>query len=91
MKIGNPVYITDKFNVTIDCNVYRGKYPITFSWFLNNTLDQSRGNVSSITITVTNAEDVHGDGYTCKAENHRGSDSMNSTIFRLENEFCIAP
>ena len=91
MKIGTPVYIIDKFNVTIDCNVYRGAHPIKFSWFLNNTLDQSRGNVPSITITVTNAADVHGDDYTCKAENHRGFDSVNTTISYVKNLFCIAP
>ena len=88
-KIGTPVYVIDNINVTIDCNVYKGISPITFSWYHNGTFDQSRGNVSSITITVTNATVIDGHVYTCKAENRRGSDTLNSTLVHNWG-FCIA-
>ena len=94
MKIGTPVYITDNFNVTIYCNITRGIPPITLSWLHNNKLDQARGNVSSITISVTNAADIDDDVYTCRADNSWGYDMMNTTIYYLEKrkkEFCIIP
>ena len=91
VKIGTPVYITDKFNVIIDCNINRGTQPITLSWFHNNQLDQSRGSASSITIAITNATDIDGDVYTCRAENVIGYDEMSTTVYYVKNEFCINP
>ena len=90
VKIGTPVYITDESIVIIDCNA-KGIPPITHIWFHNNKLDWLRGDVSSITITVTNAADVHGDIYTCRAENRIGFDVMNTTIYYVKKEFCIIP
>ena len=91
VKIGTTVYTTDKFDIIIDCNVYKGIPPITFHWYHNNILDQSRGNVSSITIPVTDAADIDRDVYTCKAENAIGCDVMNTTIYYVKNKFCIIP
>ena len=85
VKIGTPVYITDMFSVTIDCNITRGTHPITLSWYHNNALvNQARGNALSITIPVTNAANIHGDNYTCRAENLLGFDMMNTTIYYLK-------
>ena len=94
VKIGTPVYITDNFNVTIDCNINRGTQPITFEWFHNNAFvnhDQTTGNASSITIPVTNAADIDGDVYTCRAKNLIGFDERSTTIYYLKKEFCIIP
>ena len=87
------MYITDNFNVTIDCNINIGTQPITFNWFHNNAPvnhNQTSGNVSSITIPVTNAADIDGDFYTCIAENLIGFDLEQSTIYYLK-KFCIIP
>ena len=93
MKIGTPVYITDMFSVTIDCNITRGTHPITLRLYHNNALvNQTRGNASSITIPVANAAGIHGDVYTCRANNSIGYDMMNTTIYYLKKtEFCIIP
>ena len=94
VKIGTPVYIIDNFNVTIDCNITRGKQPVILSWLHDNTLfNQTIGTASSITIPVTNAADIDGDVYTCRAEDVIGYDEMNTTIYYLKNknEFCIIP
>ena len=97
MKIGTPVYITNiyNFNVIIDCNINRGTQPVTLSWHHNSTLvNQTTGTASSITIPVTNAVDIDGDVYTCRAENVIGYDEMKTTIYYLINnkkEFCIIP
>ena len=91
------MYIFDNFNVTIDCNITSGTQPITFKWLHNNTLvNQTTRTASSITIPVTNAADIDGDVYTCRAENLKGYDEMNTTIYYLINhknrkEFCIIP
>ena len=94
MKIGTPLYIIDNFNVTIDCNITSGKQPITLSWLYNNeVVNETTGNVSSITmhIPVTNAPDIDGDVYTCRAENLIGYDEMNSAIYYLKKKSCITP
>ena len=92
VKIGIPVYIIDNFNVTIDCNITCGIQPITHSWLYNNKVfNGTTGNVSSITIPVTNAADIDGDVYTCRAENSIGYDEMNTTIYYLKKKLCIIP
>ena len=93
VKIGTPVYVTDMFNVTIDCNITEGTHPIKFNWLHNNALvNQTRGSASSITIPVANAADIDGDVYTCRANNSWGYDMVNTTIYYLEKmEFCIIP
>ena len=94
MEIGTPVYTTDNFNVTIDCSISRGTQPITFEWFHNNAPvnhDQATETASSITIQVTNAADIDGDVYTCRAKNLIGYDEMDTTIYYVKNEFCIIP
>ena len=91
VNIGTPVFIIDKFNVTIDCNTNTETPPKLFSWFHNNKPDQYRGNESSITIAVPNAADINGDNYTCKVENHDGSVYSSTTTFFAprQSNFCI--
>ena len=91
MEIGAPVYITDESIVIIDCSINRGIPPITLSWFHNNIIDQSRRNMSSIVVMINSAADIHRHVYSCKAENERGSDIVNTTMFYVKKKFCIIP
>ena len=86
VKIGSPVYTVDGFNVIIDCNVISGHLPVTIFWFYNQQYDQSRENMS--TLTVTDAKD--GDNITCKAENSIGFDVQFTQINIVYKKFCIA-
>ena len=85
VNIGSTVYTVNGLNITIICNVIVGKPLITISWYRNGELDDSRGNVS--TITVTDA--LHDDVFTCKADNKIRFDQQNTTIKFANNAFCI--
>jgi len=76
VDIGTPVYVIDRFDVIIDCDIDSGTPPITIRWFRNGQLDPSRGNVS--TITVTDA--IDGDVFMCRADNNIGFDIESTTI-----------
>ena len=85
VNVGSTVYTVNGFTIIIICNVIAGKPPITISWYRNEELDDSRGNVS--TITVTDA--LQGDVFTCKADNKMQFDQQNTTIKFANNTFCI--
>ena len=85
VNIGSTVYTVNGLTIIIICNVIVGKPPITISWYRNGELDDSRGNVS--TITVTDA--LHDDVFTCEADNKIGFDQQNTIIKFANNAFCI--
>ena len=88
VQVGNPVYIIESYNdVSIICNVVRGKLPITFSWYFNE--EQCRENVSTITVTVPNPKD--GDVFTCRVDNQCRNDTRNATVRSIHKTFCIIP
>ena len=76
VKIGSPVYVLDGFDVNLVCDILSGMRPITIVWFHNGVLDTTRRNVSTITVTDYNDQDV----YTCRAENDVGFDEESTTI-----------
>lgn len=90
VEIGTPatVYVTDNINVTIDCKISSGDPPMILTWFHNRQLVQSRGNLSSITVTVNNAKDIDGDVFTCKVENEMGYDTRDTYIRNVKNN-CV--
>ena len=77
VDIGTPVYVRDRFYVTIDCNIIHGTPPITIQWFRNGSPDLSRGNVSTITVINTTS---NGDVFTCRAQNIEGFDTESTVI-----------
>ena len=77
VNIGTPVYVHTGYDVIIDCNIVNGTPPITIQWFRNGSLDSTRGNVSTITITNAN----NGDVFKCRANNIMGFDSENTVIY----------
>ena len=88
VNAGSTVYTVNGLELTIIiiCNVTTGEPPITISWLRNGKPDQSRGNVS--TITVTNG--LQGDCFTCRAKNSRGNVQEKDTRIQLANNtFCI--
>ena len=87
VRIGTTAFIFDGLIVQIVCNatsVYSG-HPITISWLHNGEHDQTRGNVTTITVTDTN----HGDVFTCVAENVFGSNRKDTEIIFVHEYFCI--
>ena len=78
VNVGSVVKISVGFNLTIDC-IITGTPPITILWIRNNDILQSiEGNSSTITKTVTEADD--GDNITCRADNNIGYDIATTTI-----------
>ena len=77
VKIGTMVYIHSGFDVVIDCNIVNGTPPITIQWFRDGSLDLTRGNISTITITDAN----NGDVFKCRADNIEGFDTENTVIY----------
>ena len=65
--------------ITLDCNLLTGTPPITIMWFRNGVLDPTLGNVSTITVTNYNDDDV----YTCRAENDVGFDEESTMIINV--------
>lgn len=76
VKINTPVYVVNRFDVIIDCDIVSGTPPITITWFRNGMLEAFRGNVSII--TITNYTD--GDVFQCRADNDIGFDEESTTI-----------
>ena len=85
VKIGTPVYVYSGFDVIIDCNIMSGTPPITIKWLRNGSLDPTRGNVS--TITITDAR--NGDIFKCRAENNIGFDTENTTIYIIDGKWIM--
>ena len=78
VNVGSVVKISVGFNLTIDC-IVTGTPPITILWIRNNDILKSiEGNSSTITKTVTEADD--GDNITCRADNNIGYDIATTTI-----------
>ena len=86
VNAGSTVYTVNGLTIIIICNVIIGEPPITISWFRNGVLDQSRGNVSTITVTDGLQDDV----FTCRAENRKGLTQQDTRIQFPNNTFCIA-
>ena len=87
MNVRSTVYTVNGLTIVIICNVIIGEPPITISWLRNGVLDQSRGNVSTITVTDGLQDDV----FTCRAENRRGNTQQDTRIQLPNNStFCIA-
>ena len=84
VNVGATVYTVNGFTIAITCNVVGG-CPVTFSWYRNGEMDQSRGNVS--TIIVSDATD--NDEFTCRAETMLGYDEESTVIRFANNIFCI--
>ena len=88
-RIGSTAYIVDGYTVQIICNttIFRGseEHPITISWLRNGKPDQTRGNVSMITVADAN----HNDVFTCIANSTIISRSENTTIIFVHHRFCI--
>ena len=87
VRIGTTAFIVDGLTVQIVCNTtsaYSGN-PITISWLHNGEHDQTRGNVTMITVTNAN----HGDVFTCVAENDCGSNRKDTEIIFVHEYFCI--
>ena len=83
VKIGTPVYVYDRFDVIIDCNIVDGEPPITIQWFRNGSTDPTRGNNSTITITDAQNNEV----FECRANNTEGFDTENTTIYVEYGEY----
>ena len=84
VKIGTPVYVYSGFDVIINCNIINGTPPVNITWFRNGSLDPTRGNVSTITITDAS----NGDVFECRADNIIGFDTENTTIY-VEYGKCV--
>ena len=89
VKIGSTAYIVDGFTVQIVCNatgvLQLGEYPATISWFYNGEPDQTKRNVTMITVTNGN----HNDIFTCVAENVFVSTRKETKIIFVNEQFCI--
>ena len=87
VRIGSTAYIVDGLTVQIVCNATSvfSEYPITISWFHNEELDQTRGNVTKITVTNAN----HNDTFTCVAENGFECNRKETKIIFVNKQFCI--
>ena len=78
VNVGSLVKISVGFNLTIDC-IVTGTPLITILWIRNNEIIESiEGNSSTITITVTEADDC--DNITCRADNNIGYDVATTAI-----------
>ena len=87
VRIGSTAYIVDGLTVQIVCNATTelGEHPITISWLHNEELDQTRGNVTKITVTDAN----HNDTFTCVAKNKFGFNRKETNIIFVNEQFCI--
>ena len=79
VNVGSLVKISVGYNLTIDC-IVTGTPPIAITWIYNDNdiLQSIEGNSSTITKTVTEADD--GDNITCRADNNIGYDIATTTI-----------
>ena len=87
-KIGSTAYVVDGYTIQIICNPTRcasKEYPITISWLHNGEPDQTRGNMSMITVTDAN----HGDVFTCIANNTAVPFTQYTRIIFVHYQFCI--
>ena len=84
VKIGSTAYIVDGFTVQILC-IVSSEHPITISWLHNEQHDQTRGNMTNITVTDAN----HGDVFTCVARHEFGSNRKETKIIFVNEQFCI--
>ena len=78
VRAGNPAFIFNGLNVIIDCNIANST---TFEWLYNGTPDQSRGNVSIITVSNAN----HHDRFTCITDKIR----RDTFIIFVNKHFCV--
>ena len=86
VRIGTTAFIFDGLTVQIVCNATSiSGHAITISWLHNGEHDQTRGNVTTITVTDAN----HGDVFTCVAENVFGSNRKDTEIIFVHEYFCI--
>lgn len=83
--IGGPLYIVHGISINIVCDVYDAIFPVTIKWLYNGELDQSKENMS--TITVNDAND--GDIFTCIIKNELGCDKKDTYIYFIHSHFCI--
>ena len=87
VRIGTTAFIFGGLTVQIVCNatsVYSG-HPIIFNWFRNGEHDQTRENMTTITVTDANHDDV----FTCVAKNVFGSNSKDTRIIFVHECFSI--
>ena len=87
-RIGSTAYVVDGYTIQIICNLTRyasKEYSITISWLRNGEPDQTRGNMSMITVTDANDGDV----FTCKANNGTLPFTKDTRIIFVHNHFCI--
>ena len=86
VRIRITAFIFDGLVVQIVCKATSmNGHPITISWLRNGEHDQTRGNVTTITVTDAN----HGDVFTCVAENVFGSNRKDTKIIFVHEYFCI--
>ena len=87
VKIGSTAYIVDGFIVQIVCNATSvfSEHLVTINWLYNGKLDQTKGNMTKITVTDAN----HGDIFTCVAENEFRSTTKETKIIFVNEQFCI--
>ena len=78
VDIGTPVYVVVGNDVIIQCDVHSEIHPITIIW-LRNGNSYGRENDSSIIIDDAR----NGDVFSCVAENCKGFDIKNTTIFAV--------
>ena len=86
VRIGTTAYTIDGLHVQIVCNATsNGELPITISWLRNGKNDETRGNVSMITVTDANDGDV----FTCTANNTMIHNTSSTEIIFVNKHFCI--
>ena len=89
VRIGTTAYTVDGLHVQIVCNATSNGeliLPITISWLRNGKNDETRGNVSMITVTDAN----HGDVFTCTANNTIIHNTSSTEIMFANKCFCIS-
>ena len=89
-RIGSTAYVVDGYTIQIICNptytrCASEEYPITISWLRNGEPDQTRGNMSMITVTDAN----HGDVFTCKTNDTTVPFTKYTRIIFVHYQFCI--
>ena len=87
VRIGTTAFIVDGLTIQIVCNatsMYSG-HLITISWLYNGEHDQTRENMTTITVTDANHDDV----FTCVAKNVFGSNSKDTRIIFVHECFSI--
>ena len=76
VKIGTPVFVYSGYDVTIDCKIISGTPPINITWTRDRSIDLTRDNASTITLTAVMYYVV----FSCRAENYKGFDSAQTVI-----------